>query len=119
MKASSNNRILMLLENQAYPQDVRVRREANALTAAGYTVSVICPAKPGQPSREVIKGVCIYRYPEPSGANGFLAYLWEYGYSTPARFAISMMVFFYGGFVLYPTPQPPEPPDFIAVLCIQ
>jgi len=62
MKASSNNRILMLLENQAYPQDVRVRREANALTAAGYTVSVICPAKPGQPSREVIKGVRIYRY---------------------------------------------------------
>src|SRR2546421_4894705 len=107
MKASSNNRILMLLENQAYPQDVRVRREANALTAAGYTVSVICPAKPGQPSREVINGVRIYRYPEPAGANGFLGYLWEYAYSTAASFAISLIVFFYGGFFVLPTPKPP------------
>ena len=114
MKASSNNRILMLLENQAYPQDVRVGREANALTAAGYTVSVICPAKPGQPSREVIKGVRIYRYPEPRGANGFLGYLWEYGYSTAASFAISMMVFFYGGFDVIHAHNPPDTFVFIA-----
>ena len=114
MKASSNNRILMLLENQAYPQDVRVRREANALTAAGYTVSVICPAKPGQPSREVIKGVRIYRYPEPSGANGFLGYLWEYAYSTAASFAISMIVFFHGGFEVIHAHNPPDTFVFIA-----
>src|SRR2546421_1401579 len=114
MKASSNNRILMLLENQAYPQDVRVRREANALTAAGYTVSVICPAKPGQPSREVINGVRIYRYPEPSGANGFLGYLWEYAYSTAASFAISMIVLFHGGFDVIHAHNPPDTFVFIA-----
>ena len=114
MKASSNNRILMLLENQAYPQDVRVRREANALTAAGYTVSVICPAKPGQPSREVIKGVRIYRYPEPSGSNGFLGYVWEYAYSTSASFAISMIVLFCGGFDVIHAHNPPDTFVFIA-----
>jgi glycosyltransferase involved in cell wall biosynthesis len=114
MKASSNNRVLMLLENQAYPQDVRVRREANALTAAGYTVSVICPARPGQPSREVIKGVRLYRYPEPSGANGFLGYLWEYAYSTGASFALSLIVFLREGFDVIHAHNPPDTFVFVA-----
>ena len=104
----------MLLENQAYPQDVRVRREANALTAAGYTVSVICPAKPGQPSREVLQGVRLYRYPEPSGANGFLGYLWEYAYSTGASFALSLIVFFRGGFDVIHAHNPPDTFVFVA-----
>ena len=114
MKASSNNRVLMLLENQAYPQDVRVRREADALTAAGYTVSVICRATPGQPSREVIKGVRLYRYPEPSGANGFLGYLWEYAYSTGASFALSLIVFFREGFDVIHAHNPPDTFVFVA-----
>lgn len=104
----------MLLENQAYPQDVRVRREANALTAAGYTVSVICRATPGQPSREVIQGVRLYRYPEPSGANGFLGYLWEYAYSTGASFALSLIVFFREGFDVIHAHNPPDTFVFVA-----
>ena len=114
MKASSNNRVLMLLENQAYPQDVRVRREANALTTAGYTVSVICPAAPGQPSREVIRGVRLFRYPKPSGANGFLGYLREYAYSTGASFALSLIVFFREGFDVIHAHNPPDTFVFVA-----
>ena len=33
----------MLVENLSFPQDMRVRQEAFALTAAGYQVSVISP----------------------------------------------------------------------------
>lgn len=115
MKASSHNRILMLLENQAYTLDVRVRREANALTAAGYTVSVISPAKPGQRSRDVIKGVRLYRYPEPSGADGFLSYLWEYAYSMAASFALSIVAFFSEGFDVIHAHNPPDTFVFIAL----
>src|SRR6266481_2522325 len=75
MKKSAGNRILMLLENRPYPQDLRVRREADALCAAGYHVTVICPVDKGQPFRETVDGVIVYRYPAPPDANGLLAYV--------------------------------------------
>src|SRR5215467_9069359 len=64
-KGPGKNRILMLLENLPFPQDLRVRREAYALTSAGYPVTVICPSAKGQPSREIVNGVTVYRYPAP------------------------------------------------------
>ena len=63
MKASVGRRVLMLLENEPYPQDNRVRQEARTLAAAGYRVSVICPMEPGQPWREMLDGVRVYRFP--------------------------------------------------------
>jgi glycosyltransferase involved in cell wall biosynthesis len=55
----------MLLENQAYPQDVRVRSEANSLVKAGYRVRVIAPRWNGQPVRELVAGVEVERYRLP------------------------------------------------------
>lgn len=108
MKASANNRILMLLENQPYPQDHRVRREANALAAAGYRVSIICPSSGEQRWRETVDNVRVYRFWAPSPVNSFLGYLWEYGYSTAACFAISLLVFFSEGFDVVHAHNPPE-----------
>lgn len=108
MKVSANNRILMLLENQPYPQDHRVRREAAALAAAGYSVSVICPSSPGQCWQETLGDVRVYRFRAPSPANSFLGYLWEYGYSTAASFAMSLLVFFSEGFDVVHAHNPPE-----------
>ncbi len=70
MTASSHPRILMLLENNPYPQDGRVRQEAHALVAAGHQVTVISPMGPGQPWHQVCQGVRVYRYPAPPEANG-------------------------------------------------
>jgi glycosyltransferase involved in cell wall biosynthesis len=114
MKESTKNRILMLLENLPYPQDVRVRREATALAAAGYSVSVICPSDEGQLSRELVNGVQVYRYAAPPPANGFLGYLWEYGYSMAASFALSLLVFFHEGFDVVHAHNPPDTFVFIA-----
>jgi glycosyltransferase involved in cell wall biosynthesis len=111
---SANNRILMLLENQTYPRDFRVRREATALTAAGYRVSVICPAGPGQPSRETLNGVRLYRYWQPPAGNGFLGYLWEYGYAMSATFLLSLLAFFREGFDVVHAHNPPDTFVFIA-----
>jgi glycosyltransferase involved in cell wall biosynthesis len=114
MSASINNRILMLLENLPYPQDLRVRREAVALAAAGYRVSVICPAAQGQPRRETVNGVRVYRFSAPLSANGFLGYLWEYGYSMAASFVLSLVVFFSEGFDVVHAHNPPDTFVFIA-----
>jgi len=114
VKATANNRILMLLENQTYPRDFRVLREATALTAAGYRVSVICPAGPGQPFRETLNGVRLCRYAQPPAANGFLGYIWEYGYAMAATFVLSLLLLFREGFDVVHAHNPPDTFVFIA-----
>jgi glycosyltransferase involved in cell wall biosynthesis len=104
----------MLLENNPYPQDNRVYQEAIALADAGYQVSVICPMAPGQPWRETLDGVHVYRFPAPPTANGFLGYLWEYGYSMVATFIISLLVCLREGFDVVHAHNPPDTFVFIA-----
>src|SRR6476469_6130276 len=108
MERINGRRILMLLENNAFPQDSRVRAEANALTAAGYQVSVICPQRPGLAWREQVNGVAVYRFKAPPEANGLIGYLWEYGYSMLAAFALSLLVFFQQGFDVIHAHNPPD-----------
>jgi glycosyltransferase involved in cell wall biosynthesis len=108
MKTLANNRILMLLENLPFPQDLRVRREALALAAAGYRVTVICQSASGQPPREMVNHVSVYRYPAPPVANGFLGYVWEYGYSMLASFVLSLLVFLRDGFDVVHAHNPPD-----------
>jgi glycosyltransferase involved in cell wall biosynthesis len=115
MKVAAGNRVLMLLENNPYPQDGRVRREARALVTAGYGVAVVCPSKPGQPWREMIDGVRVYRFPAPPAGQGFLGYLWEYGYSMAAAFILSLLVFLREGFDVIHAHNPPDTFVFIAV----
>lgn len=115
LKGTGKNRILMLLENLPFPQDLRVRREAFALTSAGYRVTVICPSGKGQPSREDVSGVAVYRYPAPHPAQGFLSYLWEYAYSMAASFLLSVVVFFREGFDAIHAHNPPDTFVFIAI----
>jgi glycosyltransferase involved in cell wall biosynthesis len=71
----TTSRVVMLLENNPYPQDVRVRLEAQSLTRAGYRVTVIAPRAAGQTRRESIAGVRVRRFHtvEGQGVGGFLA----------------------------------------------
>jgi glycosyltransferase involved in cell wall biosynthesis/peptidoglycan/xylan/chitin deacetylase (PgdA/CDA1 family) len=74
-------RILMILENQSFPEDTRVLLEALALHEAGYEVTVICPTGTSRKKFEWVRGIRVYRYPEPFEPSGVLGYLFEYGYS--------------------------------------
>jgi glycosyltransferase involved in cell wall biosynthesis len=68
-------RVTMLLENNPYPQDVRVRSEAESLVEGGYEVTVIAQRAPGQPRRETLGGVRVHRFrlPEtPATTAGFI-----------------------------------------------
>lgn len=101
-------RVLMLLENNPYPQDSRVRREARTLAEAGYQVSVICPAAAEQGWREIVDGVYVCRFPAAPPANGVLGYCWEYVYSLTAIFLLSLFVCLRRGFDIVHTHNPPD-----------
>lgn len=114
MVSSAGRRVVMLLENNPYPQDPRVRREATALVAAGYQVSVICPCAPDHTKRQVLDGVHVYRYPAPPSAIGFFSYLVEYAYSLIAAFILSLVVLKDRGFDVVHAHNPPDLFVFIA-----
>jgi glycosyltransferase involved in cell wall biosynthesis len=116
VKQLMTKRILMLLENNPYPQDGRVRREALALAAAGYRVTVIAPADKGQSRRETVNGVSVYRYPPPPAGNGLWGYLVEYGWSLLATFALTLVVLVRGGFDVIHAHNPPDLFVLIALL---
>ncbi|KAA3620022.1 MAG: glycosyltransferase WbuB [Calditrichaeota bacterium] len=111
---TTGKKILMLLENNPYPHDGRVRREAKTLIAAGHHVSIISPGRKHQPWKETIDNVHAFRYPEPVQADGFLGYIWEYSYSMLASFFLSLYVFFNRGFDVIHAHNPPDTFVFIA-----
>jgi glycosyltransferase involved in cell wall biosynthesis len=118
-------RILMLVENH-FPQDTRVKNEANLLTEAGYDVSVIALRKKGQARREVINGVQIYRVPilelfkktPPVKVNrvqlffvklkSSVGYVVEYCYFTAACLFVSTYIFVTRGFDVIHAHNPPD-----------
>src|SRR5713101_4799862 len=107
----SRSRVLMLVENN-YPQDSRVRNEATLLTSAGYDVTVIALKKNAQPRADVVDGVRVYRIPRlelftktaPTTVGPLrrlvlkiksgIGYLTEYAYFTMACLVMSFMVLF-------------------------
>lgn len=105
----------MLLENNAYPSDQRVRREANSLCTAGFQVTVISPSKKGQSSYENVNGVHVYRFPAPPAGDSFLGYLWEYGWSMFCSFFLTIWVFFRRGFDVVHAHNPPDVYVLIAI----
>jgi glycosyltransferase involved in cell wall biosynthesis len=108
MKASAGS-TLLIVENR-YPHDPRVRNEATALAAAGYRVTVISLRARDEVSHTFIDGVEAYRIPritlfnktnrkDPSllGRIGTLirsviGYVAEYSYFTLGSLAISLYV---------------------------
>jgi glycosyltransferase involved in cell wall biosynthesis len=124
MKESAG-RILMFVEN-SYPQDTRVKNESDALTAAGYAVTVVCMRKKGQAKSEVLDGIQIYRLPRlelfqktPSPNPGFVervvlklksvvGYFSEYVYFTSACFVMSLYIAFKHGFDAIHAHNPPD-----------
>jgi glycosyltransferase involved in cell wall biosynthesis len=118
-------KILMWVENY-FPQDTRVKNEAALLTDAGYKVAVIALRKRGQPSRETLDGVEVYRLPTlelfkktPSARvnrinlvlvklKSFLGYVVEYVYFTTACLTVSTYIFATRGFDVMHAHNPPD-----------
>ena len=71
-------RVVMLLENNPYPADVRVRNEAESLVAAGHRVVVVAPRGPGERRREAVRGVEVERYWLPATPDSPVGFVVEY-----------------------------------------
>jgi glycosyltransferase involved in cell wall biosynthesis len=121
----SAGKILMLVENY-FPQDTRVKNEASLLTKAGYQISVIALRTQGQAGRETLNSVEVYRLPtlelfkKTPSANvnrldllfvklkSFLGYVVEYCYFTTACLIVSTYVFLKRGFDVMHAHNPPD-----------
>ena len=107
--SDQGRRVLIIVENLPSPFDRRVWQEATTLTAAGYTVSIICPTGKGYEKKfELIDGVAIYRHNLPLEANGALGYLAEYTWALLAQFALAFRVMFTRGFDVIHACNPPD-----------
>lgn len=103
-------RVCMLVHHY-FPRDVRVRREARALAAAGHEVRVICLRRPGQPARERWQGIEIVRLPVWRHRGSPLAvYLAEYGAMTGLATAALAR---HGGLGGFDVIHAHAPPDFL------
>jgi glycosyltransferase involved in cell wall biosynthesis len=103
------HRIAMLLENNAYPADVRVRREAESLVRAGHEVCVLAPRDPGQPRTEVVEGVRVRRFRLPPARGGKLGFVLEYLTAALALHAGALRELLRGATVLHLH----NPPDIL------
>jgi Glycosyltransferase len=104
-----DRKVLMMVENLPVPRDRRVWQEAKALKAAGWQVSVICPAMPpyGR-GHEVIDGIHVWRHPLPAEGEGLWGYAREYSAALFWEFVLAWRVLFARGFDVIHACNPPE-----------
>ncbi len=99
----------MLLENNPYAQDSRVRQEAETLNRAGYRVTVVGPKRdPSDPLRSIVEGVTLYQFRPAPDRDSFIGYLREYAYSTTMMFLLSLVVWAREGFDVTHAHNPPD-----------
>ena len=114
---SPGKRILIIVENLPVPFDKRVWNEANALTRAGYKVSVISPVGKGAEKRhEEIDGISVYRHPLPPEGNGALGYLVEYSAALFWELLLTLRIFLTRGFDAIHACNPPDTIFLIGLL---
>jgi glycosyltransferase involved in cell wall biosynthesis len=124
MKVSAG-RVLMLVQNE-FPFDTRVRNESALLAGEGYDVTVICLKRKSEKFAETVEGIRVYRLPRieffqkaPAGGENFfkrqltkfkafLGYIAEYAYFTLGCLILSLYVAIRHGFDVIHAHNPPD-----------
>ena len=102
-------RVLMIVENLPAPFDRRVWLEARTLTAAGASVTIICPKAPGyEAAQEAIEGVRILRHALPAEGRGAWGYFKEYAAALVWETTLAWRVFLKDGFDAIHICNPPD-----------
>lgn len=63
----STMNICMVLADRFFPPDIRVEKEARALRAAGYNITIVSNSRDNHPYRDTWEGCTIVRVPTASG----------------------------------------------------
>ncbi|MDQ3886196.1 MAG: glycosyltransferase family 4 protein, partial [Actinomycetota bacterium] len=79
--------VCIVVQNLPVPFDRRVWLECQALRAAGYEVSVVCPKGKGDPAYHELDGVHLFKYPAFPPITRQVMFLAEYAYSILATLA--------------------------------
>jgi len=108
--------VLIIVQNLPVPLDRRVWLECQALVARGYQVSVICPKGPGDPARQHLDGVDIYKYDPAPDAEGFLGFAWEFAYSWIRTAVLSVKAWRRRRFDIIQACNPPDTYWLLALL---
>jgi glycosyltransferase involved in cell wall biosynthesis len=124
MKESAG-KVLMLVENH-FPSDVRVRNESALLRDEGYDVTVICLKRKGEKTTEVVHGIRVYRIPKVeffqkapeerqtllqrqlTKFKAILGYIGEYAYFTLGCLLVSLYVALRHGVDVIHAHNPPD-----------
>jgi glycosyltransferase involved in cell wall biosynthesis len=101
-------RVLIVVQNLPVPFDRRVWLECQALVAAGYDVSVVCPKGKGDPSYEVIDTVRLYKYRPYAPGGSKLGFVMEYVYSFLATAWQALKARRRGRFAVMQACNPPD-----------
>jgi glycosyltransferase involved in cell wall biosynthesis len=131
MKASAG-RVLMLVQNH-FPADPRVRNESALLRNEGYEVTVICLRQKGEKSTETVHGIRVYRIPklelfqkipaqketlisrQVTRLKALVGYVTEYAYFTFACLVVSLYVAMRHGVDVLHAHNPPDTLFLVAV----
>ena len=105
---TAQRRILIIVQNLPVPFDRRVWLECQALTAAGYDVTVVCPKGKGDPAHEVIDGVTLLKYRPYAPGGGPLGFVVEYAYSFLATATLVLRARRAGKFDVLQACNPPD-----------
>ena len=115
-KTAVKRKVLIIVENAPVPLDPRVWKEALALRAAGYDVTVLSPKhRRHTRSYELIDGIHIYRHPMPPYLPGSVGYLLEYGCALFWETLYSWWIYLRRGFHSI---QACNPPDDIFIVAL-
>jgi glycosyltransferase involved in cell wall biosynthesis len=101
-------RVLIIVQNLPVPFDRRVWLECQALVAAGYDVSVVCPKGKGDPSYEVVDTVRLYKYRPYAPGGSKAGFIVEYAYSFLATAWKSLLARRRGRFAVMQACNPPD-----------
>jgi len=102
------NRVLIIVQNLPVPFDRRVWLECQALVAAGFEVSVVCPKGKGDPAYEVIDSVRLYKYRPYAPGGSKIGFINEYVYSFLATARLTLKARRSGRFRVLQACNPPD-----------
>ena len=105
----------MIIENVPLCRDHRATKQVEALTRAGYEVSVICRADPGNRRFRGTPRLCLEQYVGPRDRSGKIGFIWEYVYSLLAATVLTAKTFLKTGFDAI---QAGHPPDIYSLLAL-
>jgi glycosyltransferase involved in cell wall biosynthesis len=101
--------ILLIVQNNSFPTDKRVAKEALSLKEAGYAVSAISPAFGKDVARrETWNGVDVYRYRHFESSGGLPGFVLEYGNALIRIFFIALGLWFRKPFKSIHVANPPD-----------